>query len=292
MFFKVSKISSITFESNSHLIRIESEVFYETSLQSILIPSTILFMASDAVKIASQVRLVDGDSCAEFDRWLQVKRLCLGIDFRRIPRMGFDIPCLGDYVINFSMFEERSIICESDEVPNQIYCRIEDQFLVFMKSKPLSTNVEVSRIENELDKFINLRHPCIIAPIGFVVRIESDILEDLKIVRLYSEGCSLAEILSIRPVWWTSTVKAKAVAGIVLGLRFVHSFGLFHGHLTTNNILFDLDDCIQIVDFEPILLEDCEDESESDEKTLLGAFQKKDGNRKLIFGRLRQFFLN
>jgi serine/threonine protein kinase len=50
-------------------------------------------------------------------------------------------------------------------------------------------------------------------------------------------------------VWWTPTAKAKAVAGIVLGLRFAHSFGLIHGHLTTDNIVFDLNHHIQITDF-------------------------------------------
>jgi hypothetical protein len=77
-------LSSITFESNSHLARIESEAFSSSSLQSIFIPSTILFIASDAVDSPSQIRLVDGDSCPEFDRWLQLKRSGMAIDFRRI----------------------------------------------------------------------------------------------------------------------------------------------------------------------------------------------------------------
>jgi serine/threonine protein kinase len=59
---------------------------------------------------------------------------------------------------------------------------------------------------------------------------------------LYSEGSSLAKVISVNPAWWTSTVKAKVIAGIVVGLRFAHSHGLIHGNLTTNNILFDLDD--------------------------------------------------
>jgi hypothetical protein len=62
-------------------------------------------------------------------------------------------------------------------------------------------------------------------------------------------------VVSVNPLWWTSTVKAKAIAGIVLGLRFAHSFGWLHGHLTGNSILFDSDHCIQIVDFQPIFLE-------------------------------------
>jgi hypothetical protein len=33
--------------------------------------------------------------------------------------------------------------------------------------------------------------------------------------------------------------KATAVAGLVLGFRFTHSFELIHSLLTANNILFD-----------------------------------------------------
>jgi hypothetical protein len=43
-FSSCKSLSSITFESNSHLTRIESEAFSSSSLQSILILSTILFL--------------------------------------------------------------------------------------------------------------------------------------------------------------------------------------------------------------------------------------------------------
>jgi serine/threonine protein kinase len=240
-----------------------------------MIPSAILFMASDAVDIGSQDIVIDGDSCPEFDRWLELKRSGIAIDFRRIQKVGFDLPCFGDYIINLSAFEERSIIRDSDEISNEIYHRIEDEVLVFMKSIPLSENVEESQIDNEIEKLINLRHPCISAPINFVFRIESGSREELKIVRLYLEGCSLAEVLSVNPLWWTSTVQAKAVAGIVLGLRFAHNLGLIHGHLTGNNSLFDSDHCIQIVDFNAIFLEVGENESESEDGTQLVGFSEK-----------------
>jgi hypothetical protein len=97
---------------------------------------------------------------------------------------------LGDYIVNLSAFEERSMICESDEVANEIYHRIEDEFLVFMKSKPHSKNVPESEIENEIEKLINLRHPCITVPLGCVFGIESGSRRELKIVRLYLEGYS------------------------------------------------------------------------------------------------------
>jgi serine/threonine protein kinase len=182
---------------------------------------------------------------------------------------------LEDYIINLSVFEERSMICECDEVANETYHRIEDEFLVVMKSKPHSKNVEKSEIENELEKMINLRHPCIAAPIGFIFPIKSGSQGELKIVRMYLEGCSLSEVVSVNPKWWTSTVKAKAVAGLVLGLRFAHSLGLVHGHLTTNNILFDSDHCIQIVDFNPIVLEVGDIEMENEDGTQLVGFSGK-----------------
>jgi hypothetical protein len=50
---------------------------------------------------------------------------------------------------------------------------------------------------------------------------------------------------------------------------------LFHGHLTGNNILFDSDHCIQIVDFRPIRLEIGENENE--EGTELGGFSGEGG---------------
>jgi hypothetical protein len=115
--------------------------------------------------------------------------------------VDFEVGCLGDYIVNLSAFEERSMICESDEVANEIYHRIEDEFLVFMKSSPHSGNVSESSIENDFEKLINLCHSCITAPIGFVSRIESGGREELKIVRMYLEGCSLLRVISVNPMW-------------------------------------------------------------------------------------------
>jgi serine/threonine protein kinase len=115
---------------------------------------------------------------------------------------------------------------------------------------------------------MNLRHPCIAGPIGFVFGAESGCSHELKTVRLYLEGCSLAEVISVNPAWWTSTVKAKVIAGIVLGLRFAHSHGFVHGGLTTKNIVFDCDDCIEIVDFKGIEMK--VGETEDEEETQLG----------------------
>jgi serine/threonine protein kinase len=69
------------------------------------------------------------------------------------------------------------------------------------------------------------------------------------------EGSSLAEGISMNPVWRTPTAKGKATAGILLGLRFARGLGLLHGHLSSTNILFDTDHRIQIVEFGSIRLE-------------------------------------
>jgi hypothetical protein len=70
-----------------------------------------------------------------------------------------------------------------------------------VKSIALWECVEKSQIENEIENLINLHHPCIAAPIGFVFPIGSSNPQELKIVRLYLEGCSLAQVLSVPPVW-------------------------------------------------------------------------------------------
>jgi serine/threonine protein kinase len=86
---------------------------------------------------------------------------------------------------------------------------------------------------------------------GFVLPTAS---KKLKIARLYTRSGSPNDVLSTRPVWWTPTAKAKAkakaiaIAGIVLGMKFLHSFGLTHGRLKPSNILFDEYDRIQIAD--------------------------------------------
>jgi serine/threonine protein kinase len=51
------------------------------------------------------------------------------------------------------------------------------------------------------------------------------------------------------PGWWTPTTKAKAIAGIALGMQFAHQLGIVHGSLKPTNILFDENHCVHIADF-------------------------------------------
>jgi hypothetical protein len=76
---------------------------------------------------------------------------------------------LKDSVLKVSGFEERPTVGRCNGVLNEIYRRSEDDVAFVVKSISLSVSVEQSQIENEVENLINLRHPCIAAPIGFVL---------------------------------------------------------------------------------------------------------------------------
>jgi hypothetical protein len=86
-----SSLSSITFQSNSGLTRIESEAFSPSLFQSILTPSIISFTVSDAIALASPIRLVGWYSYPEFDPGLELKGPGIEIDCPRISRVGLDV---------------------------------------------------------------------------------------------------------------------------------------------------------------------------------------------------------
>jgi serine/threonine protein kinase len=182
-----------------------------------------------------------------------------------------DFAELSTYEVDISIFEEESVEGVSCGISGEIYRRQDDDCLIVMKSKNISDSVENREIAKAIAKEVNVLHPCISAPIGFVLPVESSELRELKIVGLFVEGCSLAEVVLANPVWWTPTVKAKAVAGIALGLRFIHSFGLIHGNLNSNNIVFDEAHRIQITNFCDMKLEVGESEGESEGEGVRGS---------------------
>jgi hypothetical protein len=49
-----------------------------------MVPSTILFISSDAVTTASQFWIANIDSFPEFDQWWHLRMSGIAIDFRRI----------------------------------------------------------------------------------------------------------------------------------------------------------------------------------------------------------------
>jgi hypothetical protein len=85
---------------------------------------------------------------------------------------------------------------------NQKYARCDDHLSVIMKSVNGLKWTDGLRIELELviENLLNLCHPCILSPIGFILGGESTKSEELKIVRLYDENKSLSEVISENPM--------------------------------------------------------------------------------------------
>jgi hypothetical protein len=143
------------------------------------------------------------------------------------------------------VIEKMDLTCESGGIEGQLFRRIEDSSLIVVKFTFLRDLIEDVLIEKEIEKLVNLCHPCVAAPIGFVFAAG---LRELKGVGMSSESASLFDILKASPVWWTPIAKSKAVAGLVLCLRVAHGLGWIHGRFTTNNIVFDFNHGFEITD--------------------------------------------
>jgi serine/threonine protein kinase len=250
-FDSCESLSSISFESPSRLSRVESRAFANSDVR-VLLPSTLVFLAHDAHSDLSRLSLSDPDFCSVFDRWRRVRESGAAVDFRPILRQRPDHPCFKKSVFDIAELEEESVLLEADQSSSRLYRRRGDGSLIVVKSISLSDSISKSQTESEIANLVSLRHPLIASPIGFA---ESAAPRRLKIARPYAAGGSLAEALSDAPPWWTPTAKAKAIAGIALGLRFAHSLGLLHGGLKASNVLFDAERRIQIADFSPIRLQ-------------------------------------
>jgi hypothetical protein len=129
-------------------------------------------------------------------------------------------------VLNPSGFEEQSVIRRNKGVSSQIYRRRINGRLTVVKAISLSGSIEQRQLETEMENLLNLRHLMIALLIGCVLPVESSGQREFGTLRLYATEGSLADVLSNPPAWWTPTVKAKAVVGIALALRFAHGLGL------------------------------------------------------------------
>jgi serine/threonine protein kinase len=228
------------------LIRIESFAFRWSSLESIEIPQNVHFIACTASVCPPQILIADVDSCPEYARWQQLRNSGMQVDFRRIRRFESGLPSRSDCLFNRFGFREISQLSGNERFLTLKYQRCDNRFEIVVKSMNVSVSVDIAHLERKIENLMNLRHPCISSTISVVL---PSPLQELQIVRHYSSGNSLSEVISASPEWWTPTAKAKAIVGIVLSMRFAHSFGLLHGHLAANNVFFDEDGLIQICDF-------------------------------------------
>jgi hypothetical protein len=253
-------LSSISFESNSRLLRIESSAFSYSSLKSIEIPRNLHFIAFNAFQNPRQISLANVDSCPEYARWQRLRSLGIPVDFRRIRRFNSGLLSQSDSLFDLFGFCEISQLSANERFLTQKYQEYDNGFEIIVKSMHVSICDDIAHHEMMIENLMNLRHPCISSAIGVVLRSP---LQELQIVRQYSSDGSLSEVISASPEWWTPTMKVKAIVGIVLGMRFAHSFGLLHGHLTGDNVIFNDERLIQICDFCVKSLSEVGDNSEA-----------------------------
>jgi serine/threonine protein kinase len=101
----------------------------------------------------------------------------------------------------------------------------------------------------EIEESTRLRHPCMIAVLGFVLPTRQS---GPKLATKFIRGGSLKTVLESRPGrlqgWLQGTALAKIVAGIDLGMRFAHSHGCVHCDLKPSNILLDEEQLARIGD--------------------------------------------
>jgi serine/threonine protein kinase len=161
------------------------------------------------------------------------------IDFRRIRRISLGLGPLSEYEFDLSRFSEESVLNTSGSISTKTYRGCDDGFQIVVKSIGRFKSVESSQIEREMENLVNLRHPCIAGPMGFVLPFQAQA----------QPGDSLSKVLSVSSEWRTPTAKEKAIVGLVLSLSFGHSLGLVHGHLTESNVILNENKVIQITDF-------------------------------------------
>jgi hypothetical protein len=140
MFSECKSLSSISIESNSRLKRIEDAALDWLNHRFVL-PSTFLFIASNADDDSFQISHAVGDSCPEFCQWQRLQASGIVVDFRRIRRIGSGLGTMAEYEFDFSRFNETSVL-KQGSISTTIYQQVDDGFQIVVKSLCLLKDIE------------------------------------------------------------------------------------------------------------------------------------------------------
>jgi hypothetical protein len=195
-FSSCQSLSSVSFHYLSRVKGIKSLAFDGLNLM-IVIRSTVLFIAFDGIPKRVRIFIGDCDSYREFHRWQQLHESGIDLDFRGILRVDHEFHGLSDYLVDVLVFETGSMLGELDRIWSNKYVRSGDHSSVIVKS--MGYYQSIAQLRNEIENQLNLCHPCILGPIGFIFRTDLAVSQELKIVKFYSEGNSLTEVISMNP---------------------------------------------------------------------------------------------
>jgi hypothetical protein len=142
-------------------------------------------------------------------------------NFRRIRRIGSGLGALAEDEFDPSRFNETSVL-KQDPVSTRIYRGVDDGFRIIMKSIYLLKDIDIERLQQEIDNLVNLRYAYIVYLIGFVHPSQSQSqLWGFEIVRLYCWGGSLSEVFEFHQSAGLQQLKRKQLLDLCLscGLR-------------------------------------------------------------------------
>jgi serine/threonine protein kinase len=108
-----------------------------------------------------------------------------------------------------------------------------------------------ANLESDIATLAEFAHPCVLRTEGFIRMGDS---ANVAVVTELMENGALPDNLSRKrrgklPRLRSPTKISKIVAGVVLGMRFMQSYGCVHGHLKPANILLDRQWRVRIADF-------------------------------------------
>jgi hypothetical protein len=204
-FSSCKSLSSISFEFESRLTRIHWQAC-DVLLTSIAIPPMISFIDSEAFGAVCEVSVSECDSCVGLARWSAKHSHCdyhSASDFGRNLRIGCELPVLAHCLVDLSQFEAVKALGVSGEGNGSrlLYVRLSDckRFVVesIGRFDPGRDEGGESGIERVIERQLNLKHHCIAAPIRFVVSNGGGGAGELRAVRPYVEGRSLADDISL-----------------------------------------------------------------------------------------------
>jgi serine/threonine protein kinase len=126
------------------------------------------------------------------------------------------------------------------------------------------------RIACEVEVMAALNHPCIIRFIGWSPPNSGCPMTRIAIeYNKFMRNGSLAYVMSLvksgnRPSYWNNTNIAIAIVGIVLGMKYLHSWDSVHGDLGPSSIFVDETGRVCIADFGGKRMKDCGSTTKSD----------------------------